>query len=612
MNRNIRPQRGRPSPVRTRAISRVLPVNWLSLTLAVVLGTAARAGSIDPRVREQLASQSPSAQITVVFALEQQADIPTLDRALKAQHATRRERHRRVVEALQSVAKESQGPILAAIDAWSARGEISRFAPYWISNVVVVRGTRAAIETLAGRTDVRAVEPELRVSPVEPVNRRLAGVRDGGARGIGVTPGVQAINAPRVWRELGYNGAGTIVANLDTGVDGNHPALHDGWRGNHGHPSQECWLDVLGTHTTYPNDDTNGHGTHVMGTLAGLGAATHDTISVAWGAQWIGTNALRQSVGPAFDFDIIMCFQWFADPDGDPATVDDVPDVVQNSWGVNEYLGYDDCDTRWLPFITNCEAGGTVLTWSAGGDGPAAGTIRTPAELAVTPNQCFSVGTVDASNYGFPYPIASFSSRGPTGCDVPTTLKIKPEVVAPGVDVYSSVPGAGYQVWSGSAMAGPHVAGVVALLRSADPDIDVDSIKEILMETARDEGPAGEDNAYGWGVIDAYAAMLRLPLSSVPVPGSTEAYALTILPNPFTSETSIRYRLLVGGPMILAIHDPGGRLVRTVLCRSLPAGDQTAIWDGRNESGQSVPAGVYFSVLRAAGSTEQRKLLLLR
>jgi subtilisin family serine protease len=85
----------------------------------------------------------------------------------------------------------------------------------------------------------------------------------------------------------------------------------------------------------------------------------------------------------------------------------------------------------------------------------------------------------------------------------------KPEVAAPGVQVYSSVPGGGYEQngWDGTSMAGPHVAGVVALMRQADPNLDVDSIKQILMRTAVDLGTSGEDNDYGWGIIDAYAAV---------------------------------------------------------------------------------------------------------
>ena len=202
----IRLRRGRRSLKRfSRALSALLAAAPF-VTFALLQAATARAGSIDPRVWESLAKQPPSAQITVTFSLLPQADIPALDRALKAQHATRQERHRRVVEALQTVARESQGPFLTALDAWSARGEVTGHTPYWISNVVVVRGTRRAIESLASRTDVRAVEPELRAEPSEPFLRRPAESPDSGVRGIGVPPGVRAINAPRVWRELGFNG----------------------------------------------------------------------------------------------------------------------------------------------------------------------------------------------------------------------------------------------------------------------------------------------------------------------------------------------------------------------------------------------------------------------
>ena len=82
-------------------------------------------------------------------------------------------------------------------------------------------------------------------------------------------------------------------------------------------------------------------------------------------------------------------------------------------------------------------------------------------------------------------------------------------------------------------MAGPHVAGVVALMRQANPDLEVAAIKEILMATARDLGEPGEDNTYGHGLIDAYAAVLAVMNTVGSVAGtvteSTKA-ALTVLP----------------------------------------------------------------------------------
>jgi subtilisin family serine protease len=366
---------------------------------------------------------------------------------------------------------------------------------------VVVWATKAELLSLAQRADVDLIESNFRATLIEEVDRAYTGSP---TLGIGVTNSLRAINADRVWNELGITGAGTIVANLDTGVEGTHPALSARWRGNT-EPASECWRDALGGGTTFPQD-SNGHGTHTMGTMCGLGAATGDTVGVAPGAVWIADNAINQGVGSAFDNDVVDAFQWFANPDGNVNTTDDVPDVVQNSWGIDARFGggYQDCDARWQTVILNCEAAGVVVTFSAGNEGPGAQTHRSPANIATTPTTNFSVGAVDAENFGFPYPIASFSSRGPSDCD---GTSIKPEVSAPGVSVYSSYVGGGYARLSGTSMAGPHVAGVVALMRQANPNADVQTIKTALMNTARDEGTAGEDNTYGWGVIDAYAAV---------------------------------------------------------------------------------------------------------
>lgn len=482
------------------------------LCAALLLPRPVDAGTISPALREQLTRLAPGGEATALLFLQAQADVPALQQALKLEHAGRAERHRRVVEALQQTARTHQPSLLADLEARRARGEISGYTPYWIVNLVVVRGTREALEGVAARADVAMAEADFRGRLIAPVDG-IPPVKGDGPRGIGVTPGLRAIHADRVWRELGINGSGVIVATMDTGVDGNHPALRQRWRGACGHPASESWLDVQGS-TQFPHDP-HGHGTHVTGTVTGLGATTQDTIGVAWGAQWIACNPLGQESGPEFDNDVIHCYQWLADPDGDPYTVDDVPVVVQNSWKIDpSYWGdppYVRCDVRWWDAIDNCEAAGVVVTFSAGNDGPDPMTLGSPPDRATTPYNVLSVGAVDATHYAWPYPIATWSSRGPTACDVPPELAIKPEVVAPGVDVYSSVPGGGYEQsgWSGTSMAGPHVAGVVALMSAAAPDMDPETIKQILLETARDEGPGGDDNTYGRGFIDAYEAVLR-------------------------------------------------------------------------------------------------------
>jgi len=330
----------------------------LGIALAVLLACEyqpARAGTIHPGVVAGMDRLGPGATITVQVILAEQADVASVDRALKLERATRAERHQRVIELLRRTADSSQKELLAELQTLRAAGEVAAYTPHWIANLVRVTGTREAVQRIAARGDVRVVEPNPRPTLIAPVHSEI--FPEGRGRGIGVAPGLRAIHADRVWYELGVNGQGALIGGLDTGVDGTHPALRDRWRGNNGHPWQACWLDVLGEDTDYPIDSDT-HGTHTMGTMTGLGVATEDTIGVAWGAQWIATNAIGQGASGEFDPDIIACYEWFAEPDGDPGTIDDVPDVVQNSWGVHEGLDstYVDCFDLWWKVIDNCEA----------------------------------------------------------------------------------------------------------------------------------------------------------------------------------------------------------------------------------------------------------------
>ncbi len=465
--------------------------------LGILCVSPVAAGTLHDAVLDQLSLLEDGEKASVIVYMADRADIQVLSASLTERKASRAERHQEVIEALQA-ASVVQTPLLDRLEALKSAGEVDGYTAYWISNAVIFYGTESAIREIGDRTDVGLIAPNFGASLVEPVEMSNSGAQ----RGIGVTPGLRAILADRVWYELGITGAGRLLANLDTGVDGNHPALSARWRGVE-HPWQECWLDLLGTGTTFPTD-TNGHGTHVMGTECGL--APDDSIGVSPSAQWIACNAINQGVSGEFDNDIIEAFQWFADPDGDPGSVDDVADAVQNSWRINEGFGYPDCFDGWWDVIDNCEASGCAVVFSAGNEGPGSETIGSPPDRITTPYNCYAIGACDATNYGFPYPIASFSSRGPSGCDHAT---IKPEVCAPGVSVYSSIPGGGYSSsYSGTSMSGPHVTGIFGLLREANPDIEIDVMKDIIMTTSWDFGTTGEDNIYGMGFVNAYEAVL--------------------------------------------------------------------------------------------------------
>jgi hypothetical protein len=145
----------------------------------------------------------------------------------------------------------------------------------------------------------------------------------------------------------------------------------------------------------------------------------------------------------------------------------------------------------------------TSCSVSAGNDGDA-GPGR-PADRASDDYNTCAVGAVDANTPG--WPVAFFSARGPSYCTPTGEPAIKPDLAAPGVDVRSSYPGGEYIYASGTSMASPHVNGVVALMLEACPYLTVNEVKQILYDTAVDLGDPGEDNDYGWGMIDALAAV---------------------------------------------------------------------------------------------------------
>jgi subtilisin family serine protease len=205
---------------------------------------------------------------------------------------------------------------------------------------------------------------------------------------------------------------------------------------------------------------------------------------------------------------VLAPFPLGGDPfrDGDPTQS---AHVLNNSWGCPQQ--YEGCDPESLqPAVAALRNAGIFVVASAGNDGPACSTLNDPIALY---DESFTVGAVDEGG-----DLASFSSRGPVLAD--GSERVKPDLVAPGVDVLSAFPESTYEINSGTSMAGPHVAGVVALMWSANPRLigDIERTEQILVETARpftgappgscgETGTATPNNATGYGVVDAYEAV---------------------------------------------------------------------------------------------------------
>jgi subtilisin family serine protease len=482
---------------------------FFSISIAIIVLLSPpdiNAGQYSSAWQRYLESHSQDRMLKGIISMTDQVDLRGIQAHLYAIHADRRLWHETVVKTLQEKAMITQTEILAELAKLKSQGRVESYHGLWIGNIVTVTAAPDVFDLLKDRFDVGQISPDYRIDPIVPVRTRP----DSGLTISRVENGLRAIGADSCWA-MGITGAGRLISSLDTGVDGTHPALADRWRGvadprYAGHP-EWAWRDPV-YNSDFPADSGwIGHGTITMGVTCGLEAETGDTIGVAFGAQWISAvitghyDTWEQIASRA-----LAALQWTADPDGDPATVWDVPDVNNGSWGFSPDWLPDTCDEMFWVAIDGCEAAGVAVIFSAGNEGPTAESIRNPANRATTGTTCFSVGAVNAHAPGFP--IADFSSRGPAYCTPDGSPAIKPEVSAPGVDIRSSIPG-GYLNGDGTSEAAPHVAGVVALMRQANPNLTTEEVYQILMETAVDKGTPGDDNNYGAGVINAYHAVLR-------------------------------------------------------------------------------------------------------
>ena len=184
------------------------------------------------------------------------------------------------------------------------------------------------------------------------------------------------------------------------------------------------------------------------------------------------------------------------DPDGNPET-NDAPDVVNCSWGQTWFHLITFCSPSYREDIKAWRMAGIIPVFAAGNLGYYFPFFS--GSSPATYPETISVGATDFLDV-----ISFLSSRGPSNCD----LSIFPDVVAPGSSILTSSPDGGYVfAGGGTSLAAPHVAGVVALILNANPDLTVDEIESVLKETAKPLGLFHPNNTYGWGRVDALKAV---------------------------------------------------------------------------------------------------------
>ena len=278
-----------------------------------------------------------------------------------------------------------------------------------------------------------------------------------------VPSGVHQINADAVQNATVPNlGTGVKIAILDSGIDYTHPDLAPVYKGGYNFVSN----------TTDPKDD-NGHGTHVAGIVA---AARNNSgiVGVAPGASIYALKVLDATGSGAYSA-IIAGLQWCANP-------------ANGIKVASMSLGGTTGSSALQAACDNALKAGVLLVAAAGNDGSTA-TIRDSVEYPARYSSVLAVGAVDQSNVR-PY----WSS---TGAEV--------NIVAPGVNIYSTWPGGKYQTLSGTSMACPHVTGTAALVIASGVTGPA-AIRTKLDTSATDLGTKGLDVVFGYGLDNALKA----------------------------------------------------------------------------------------------------------
>ncbi len=427
--------------------------------------------------RRKLSSEG---YLRLLVDLREQVDTEALLAGQLERGLTRQASRTESLEALDAVADRGRAAIAPLLDDLVADGRVEFVRYLRYRNRVYLSAKPAALDPLRAHPAVAELIPEYD-SVRDKRRESSSAIRAAPPIPPGDSWGVGALGLRPLW-EAGVDGRGIVVGSLDSGVMGDHVLLAGGRR------PERSWYDPRGERSE--PIDTKPHGSQVLACAVARPYEGHD-FGAAPGATWVA--ALANRFNSYNNIDMALAADWMI--------FEARPDVVLGAWG----HGKSDCDPRDRAFVSAARAAGIVPVFAAGNDGPDAASGQAPAALG---------GFVPGA--GGPLAIAAVdqalavigpSSRGPSPCGGRTG--VFPDLSAPGWQV--PVPGAPHPtsltLESGTSFAVGWVGGVAALVMQVRPELPVPAVEAILRATARDLGPAGPDDASGFGLVDPAAAV---------------------------------------------------------------------------------------------------------
>ncbi len=471
----------------------------------------------------------------------------------------------------------------------------------WL-NAVSVEATKAQIEQLAGLPFVKKIDwvftatkplPDLETVPPEDLPTPPIEGTHSLDYGSSLNQNLQ-INVVAL-HDLGYDGSGVTIANLDAGFNNlQHESLQ--------HLNiLAAWDFVNGDSIVSDEPGQMGSGNHGTLTLSAQGGFKEgELIGPAYGANYLLAKTENTDWERHIEEDHWVAGAEWADSLG--------ADVISSSLGYRDGFTNGEFDYTWQDMDGNttivvqgadiAASRGIIVVTSAGNEGsafPPENTIVSPTDG----DSVLSVGAVSANGNR-----TSFSSMGPTADG-----RIKPDVMALGSSTYCASPYSptGYTTASGTSLSCPLAAGAAALILQANPNATNMDVINAMHNTA--SNAANPNNQMGWGIVNAYdAAFAVTGLGDDPKPRIAEQIKLyPAYPNPFNPSTTIRYSLPERTEVSLAVYNLLGQEIARLTAGVQTAGEHQVVWNA-----EGMPSGLYYVVLKSRNQKQVQKAVLIK